>query len=275
VPIPERIAVFDNDGTLWTEQPIYPQFAFVIERLHALAPRFPGWAGKQPFKAALDGDVSWLAAQGAEALLQLTIATHSGMTTDQFDATVRDWLERARHPRFGRRYTELAYQPMLELLAYLQGQGFENWIVSGGTADFIRVWAQPVYGIAPQHVIGSAVKVKFEMADGKALLVRLPEIDFVDNQAQKPVGIHRQIGRRPLMAFGNSDGDLQMLQWTAGGKGPRFAALIRHTDAVREYAYDRKSSVGHLDRALDEAGRRHWLVVSIRDDWARVFPWER
>lgn len=272
VPAPERIAVFDNDGTLWTEQPIYPQYVFVLERLRALAPRFPGWAGQQPFKAALAGDLAGLAGQGPEALQRLMIATHSGMTTDQFDAAVRAWLEHARHRRFGRRYTELVYQPMRELLAYLQHHDFKNWIVSGGGADFLRVWAEPVYGIPPERVIGSTLKVKFEIADGKPLLIRLPEIDFVNDRAGKPVGIYRQIGRRPLMAFGNSDGDLPMLQWTMGGSGPRFAALIHHTDSAREYAYDRQSSVGRLDRALDEAERHGWVIVSMRDDWARLFP---
>ena len=275
VPIPDRIAVFDNDGTLWTEQPIYPQFSFLLERVRTLAPRFPGWKTKQPFKAALEGDLDGLAAQGTEALLQLAIATHSGMTTDQFEGMVRDWLQRAKHPRFGRRYTELAYLPMSELLTYLRDHGFKTWIASGGGADFIRVWAESVYGIPPEQVIGSSIKVKFEMAEGKPLLIRMPEVDFIDNHAGKPVGIYRQIGRRPLMAFGNSDGDLEMLRWTAAGNGPRFAALIHHTDAAREYAYDRRSKVGHLDRALDEAVRRRWTVISIRDDWARLFPAER
>jgi hypothetical protein len=244
---------------------------FVLERLRSLAPRFPGWATKQPFKAALEGDYASLAGQGPIALQQLTIATHSGLTTDQFDAAVKDWLAHARHPRFGRPYSELAYQPMLELLAYLEQHEFKNWIVSGGSADFIRVWSERVYGIPPERVIGSSIKLKFEIAAGKPLLIRLPEIDFINSEAAKPVGIHQQIGRRPLMAFGNADGDLQMLQWTAGGQGPRFAALIRHTDSAREYAYDRQASVGHLDRVLDEAKRRRWPVVSIREDWARLF----
>ncbi|WP_139555822.1 HAD family hydrolase [Methylotetracoccus oryzae] len=275
VPVPERIAVFDHDGTLWVEQPIYPQFVFVLERLRALAPRFPGWPSKQPFKAALEGNYASLAAQGPIALQQLTIATHSGLTTDQFDAAVKDWLAHASHPRFGRPYSELAYQPMLELLAYLERHEFKNWIVSGGSADFIRVWSERVYRIPPERVIGSSVKLKFEMADGKSLLVRLPEIDFINSHAAKPVGIQQQIGRRPLMTFGNADGDLQMLQWTSGGSGPRFVGLIRHTDAAREYAYDREASVGHLELALDEAKRRRWPVVSIRDDWAKVFAFDR
>ncbi len=274
VPLPERIAVFDNDGTLLAEQPIYAQMTFVIHRVRALAAGFPGWRTRQPFKAAIEGDLSTLADCGTLGLMQLTMATHAGMTTDAFDQVVRDWLAVARHPQFRRPYTELVYQPMLELLEYLRANDFKIWIVSGGSADFMRVWSERVYGVPPEQVIGSTLKTRFEYRGDRAMLVRLPEIDFIDNQAAKPVAIHKFIGRRPILAFGNSDGDLQMLQWTATGTGPHFAALVHHTDSRREWAYDRQSRVGRLDAALSEAARRHWLVVDMRQDWKRVFPFE-
>lgn len=275
VPAPERIAVFDNDGTLWAEQPIPTQMAFVIQRVRALAPEFPGWRTKQPFKAAIEGDFPTLAAGGTAGLMQLTMATHAGMTSDDFDRIARNWIASAKHPRFGRSYTDLVYQPMLELLAYLRANQFKTWIVTGGGADFVRVWAERVYGIPPEQIIGSTLKTRFEISGDRAALVRLPEIDFIDNQAAKPVAIQKFIGRRPILAFGNSDGDLQMLQWTATGPGPRLAALIHHTDARREWAYDRQSRIGHLDAGLKEADRRHWQVVDMRQHWKRIFPFEK
>jgi len=274
VPLPERIAVFDNDGTLWPEKPIPAQFAFLLDRVKAIAPRFPGWKVRQPFKAAIEGDFDSLGASGAEGLLQLVMATSSGMTSGHFEKLVADWLPKARHPRFRRPYTELAYRPMIELLAYLRGNGFKTWIVSDGGVDFLRPWTEKVYGIPPEQVIGSSIKTKLEMAEGQPILVRLPEVEFINNHATKPVGIHSHIGRRPVFAVGNSDGDLQMLQWTAAGPGPRFALVIHHTDAKREWAYDHDSKVGRLDRALTEAKKRGWPVVDMRSEWKRVFTFE-
>lgn len=275
VPAAERIAVFDNDGTLWAEQPIYPQMVFAMDRVRGLAPQFPGWRHKQPFKAAIEGDLATLAQGSSLALMQLTMATHAGMTTEQFDRIVADWLVSARHPRFRRPYTDLVYQPMLELLDYLRAQGFKTWIVSGGGTDFIRGWSERVYGIPPEQVIGSTLKTKFEVSGTRTALIHLPEIDYIDTSAGKPVAIQRVIGRRPIFAIGNSDGDLQMLQWTSTGSGARFAGLIHHTDAQREWAYDRESLVGRLDLALQEAQRRRWPVVDMRQDWKRVFPFDR
>jgi hypothetical protein len=270
----ERIAVFDNDGTLWTEKPAYFQLLFAIDRIRQLAPQHPEWKTTQPFKAVLDNDMDALADSGEKGLLQLVMASHAGMTTTEFERIVGDWLMTARHPRFKRPYTELVYQPMLELLNYLRANGFKTFIVSGGGIEFMRPWTQAVYGIPPEQVIGSSIKVKFELRDGEPVLVRLPEIDFIDDKAGKPVGIHKFIGRRPIAAFGNSDGDLQMLQWTAAGEGKRFMLLVHHTDAEREYAYDRTSHIGKLDKALDEADRRGWTVVDMKRDWKVIYPFE-
>jgi phosphoglycolate phosphatase-like HAD superfamily hydrolase len=270
----ERIAVFDNDGTLWSEKPAYFQLLFAIDRIRQLAPQHPEWKTTQPFKAVLDNDMDALADSGEKGLLQLVMASHAGMTTTEFERIVRDWLMTARHPRFKRPYTELVYQPMLELLNYLRANGFKTFIVSGGGIEFMRPWTQAVYGIPPEQVIGSSIKVQFESRDGEPVLVRLPEIDFIDDKAGKPVGIHKFIGRRPIAAFGNSDGDLQMLQWTAAGEGRRFMLLVHHTDAEREYAYDRTSHIGKLDKALDEANRRGWTVVDMKRDWKVIYPFE-
>ncbi len=267
-----RIAVFDNDGTLWPEQPAYFQLLFAIDRIKALAPEHPEWRTQQPFKAALENDTESLAASGHRGILELLMATHAGMTTEQFERIVRDWIAAARHPRFNCPYPDLAYQPMLELLTYLRANGFKTYIVSGGGIEFMRAWTEKAYGIPPEQVVGSSIKTRFELRDGKAVLLRLPEIDFIDDKEGKPVGIHKFIGRRPLAAFGNSDGDLQMLQWTASGEGPRLSVLIHHTDAAREWAYDRQSRVGRLDEALDEALKRGWTVVDMKKDWKRVFP---
>lgn len=275
IPPAERIAVFDNDGTLWSEKPIYFQLLFAIDRVKQLAADHPEWREQQPFRAAIEGDRKALDASGVEGVLKLVMATHAGMTTDEFAATVRAWLNEAQHPRFHRPYTELTYRPMLELLEYLRANGFKTYIVSGGGIDFLRVFAEEVYGIPPEQVVGSSVKTKFELRDDKPAIVRLPELDFLDDKDGKPIAIDRFIGRRPVAAFGNSDGDLQMLQWTAAGEGPRFCMIVHHTDATREWAYDRDSHVGQLDMALDEAKRRGWSVANMRGDWKRIYAFER
>ena len=272
VPESERIATFDNDGTLWAEQPMYIQMAFVLDRVKALAPQHPKWRDQQPFKAVLEGDLKALAASGEKGMIDLGMATHAGMTTQEFEQIVKDWLATAKHPRFNRPYTECVYQPMVELLAYLRANGFKTYIVSGGGIEFMRPWTEQVYGIPPEQVVGSTIKTTFEMRDGTPVLMRLPEIDFIDDKAGKPVGINKFIGRRPILAFGNSDGDHQMLQWTAAGSGPRFMGLVHHTDAEREWAYDRISSIGRLDKALDEALTKGWTVVDMKQDWKIIFP---
>ncbi len=271
VPPAQRIAVFDNDGTLWVEQPMYTQLAFILDRVKALAPAHPEWQAQQPFKAALEGDLATLGAAGTEGLLQLAIATHSGMTSDEFATTTLDWMGAARHPRFQQPYTQLVFQPMLEMLEYLRGNGFKTFIVSGGGADFIRPWSETVYGIPPEQVIGSQIQLAFAVRDGQAVMEREPKVIFIDDGAGKPVGIQRHIGRRPILAFGNSDGDLEMLQWTTGGAGRRLGLILHHTDAEREYAYDRQSPFGRLAKALDLAPRNGWVLVSMKDDWSQVF----
>src|SRR5262245_15246426 len=275
VPGPERIATFDNDGTLWAEQPMYFQFLFIVDRVKALAPQHPEWKTKEPFASALKGDLKAVAATGVKGMLELTAATHAGMSTEEFSQIVKEWLATARHPKTGRPYTEMVYQPMLELLAYLRANGFKTFIVSGGGIEFMRPWTEKVYGIPPEQVIGSIIKTKLEMRDGKPVIMRLPEIEFIDDKEGKPVGIQSHIGRRPIAAFGNSDGDLQMLQWTAAGPGVRFCLYVHHTDAEREWAYDRTSHVGKLDKAWDEALAKGWTVVSTKDDWKRVFAFEK
>lgn len=272
VPLPERIAVFDNDGTLWSEQPIYVQLAFALDRIRALAPAHPEWKNKQPYQAVLENDIKTLAAGGEKMLLELVMASHAGMTVEAFQQTVVDWLATARHPKYQRPYTELIYQPMRELLDYLQANGYRSFIVSGGGIEFMRPWSEKVYGIPPERVVGSSIKTKFEIRDGKPELVRLPEINFIDDKAGKPVAINQHIGRRPIAAFGNSDGDLQMLQWVTAGSGPRFGLILHHTDGERETAYDRKSHIGKLDKALDLAKDNGWTVVDMKNDWIRVFP---
>lgn len=272
VPPAERIATFDNDGTLWSERPVYFQLLFAIDRIKALAPQHPEWKTEQPFRAVLDNDMDALAAAGEKGLLQLIMASHAGMTTSEFSQIVTDWLASAQHPRFKRPYTELVYQPMLELLDYLRANGFKTFIVSGGGIEFMRPWVEGVYGIPPEQVVGSSIKTQFEMRDGVPVLVRLPEINFIDDKAGKPVGINEYIGRRPIAAFGNSDGDLQMLQWTAAGDGPRFMLIVHHTDAEREWAYDRDTHVGRLDQALLEATKNGWTVVDMQRDWKSIYP---
>ncbi len=271
----DRVAVFDNDGTLWSEQPAYFQLLFAIDRVKALAPKHPEWKTKQPFKAALEGDMKALAASGEKGLIELVMATHAGNTPEEFQKVVRDWLATARHPKFKRPFTELVYQPMLELLDYLRANGFKTYIVSGGGIEFVRAWSQEVYGIPPEQVIGSSIKTKYEVRNGVPTLVRLPEINFIDDKAGKPVGINQHIGRRPIAAFGNSDGDFQMLEWVTAGPGPRLGLFVHHDDAEREFAYDRKSHIGRLDRGLDEGPRRGWTIASIRNDWKTVYPPKR
>jgi len=272
VPPSERIAVFDNDGTLWVEQPMYVQLAFVLDRLKTLAPEHPEWQQEQPFKAALEGDTATVGDAGLEGLMQLLMATHAGMTSVEFEQIASDWIAQARHPRFERPYTELVYQPMLELLSYLREHGFKTFIVSGGGVAFMRPWTERVYGIPPEQVVGSRIAQEYVVEDGEPALVRKAEIAFIDDKTGKPVGIQDHIGRRPILAFGNSDGDYQMLEWTTAGAGRRLGLILHHDDAAREYAYDRNSHFGKLDKGLDDAASKGWVLVSMKTDWARVFP---
>ncbi|HTV29485.1 MAG TPA: HAD family hydrolase [Xanthobacteraceae bacterium] len=277
VPEAQRIATFDNDGTLWCEQPIYIQGAFTFDRVKALASEHPDWKTRQPFAAILADDMKTALASGEKGLLEVVEATHSGMTVADFSKIVADWMATAQHPRFKRPYIDLVYQPMLELLAYLRANGFKTFIVSGGGIDFMRPWTEKVYGIPPEQVIGSSGVVKLQIGvDGKPELLKEPKVDFIDDGPGKPVGINRFIGRRPIFAFGNSDGDQQMLEWTAAGDGARFTGLVHHTDAEREYAYDRESPfIGKLDKAWDEATKRGWSMVDMKTDWKTIFPFER
>src|ERR1700754_2459935 len=275
VPVAERIATFDNDGTLWCEHPMYFQVAFAMDRVKALAPKHPEWQDKEPFKALLDGDMKAGARPGEKGLLAFIAATHSGMSVDDFHRIVLDWTDSARHPRFKRPYPSLIYQPMVELLGYLRANGFKTFIVSGGGIEFMRPWTDKAYGIQPEQVVGSSGVTQFEIgADGKPVLMKQPKVEFIDDGPGKPVGINRFIGRRPIFAFGNSDGDLQMLQWTAAGPGARFAGIVHHTDAAREYAYDRPSKIGKLDKAWDEARAKGWTLVNMKQDWKKVFAFE-
>ena len=272
VPPAERIAVFDNDGTLWAEQPFYFQAFYIFDRIKALAPQHPEWATEEPFASVLRGDLKGALAGGEHGLLAMAAATHAGLTSEEFSAAVNEWLATAKHPVTGKAYTDMVYQPMLELLDYLRANGFKTFIVSGGGIDFMRPWTERVYGIPPEQVVGTSLKAAYEVRDGKAVIVKLPELNFIDDKAGKPVGIHQHIGRRPIFAAGNSDGDFQMLEWTTSGTGPHFGLLIHHDDAQREYAYDRESHIGRLDRALSEAPARGWSVVSMKADWKRVYP---
>lgn len=272
IPPAERIAVFDNDGTLWSEQPNYVQLAFILDRVKALAPQHPEWKTTQPFKAVIEQDWATLKGLDEHELVKLVAATHSGMNSEEFSTLVTDWLKTARHPKTGRPYTQMVYQPMIELLDYLRAHQYKTYIVSGGGVDFIRPWSEQVYGVPPEQVVGSAVVTRFALKDGRPVLDRLAEIDFINDKAGKPVGIHRHIGRRPVIAVGNSDGDLQMLQWTSAGSGPRLGLIVHHTDAQREVAYDRQSSVGRLDAALDQAPGAGWKLIDMKQDWKTVFP---
>ena len=271
VPPAERIAVFDNDGTLWAEQPMYFQAFYIFDRIKALAPQHPEWATEEPFASVLKGDVKGALAGGEHGLLAMAAATHAGLTSEEFSAAVNDWLATAKHPVTGKAYTDMVYQPMLELLDYLRANGFKTFIVSGGGIDFMRPWTERVYGIPPEQVVGSSLKAGYEVRDGKAVIVKLPELNFIDDKAGKPVGIHQHIGRRPVFAAGNSDGDFQMLEWTTSGEGPRFGLIVHHTDAEREFAYDRESPVGKLSKGLDEAPKRGWSVVDMKNDWKSIY----
>lgn len=271
IPVPERIAVFDNDGTLWSEQPMYFQLAFLIDQVKAQVPQHPEWKEKEPFASLLKGDLKGVEATGVKGLLELAAATHAGMTTEEFEKKVKDWLAAARHPKTGKPYTEMVFQPMVELLAYLRENGYKTFIVSGGGIEFMRPWTEKVYGIPPEQVVGSSLKLKYEVKDGKPVIMKLPELDFIDDKEGKPVGIQNHIGRRPVFAAGNSDGDFQMLEWTTTGSGPRFGLLVHHDDAEREYAYDRHSAFGKLDRGLDEGPKRGWSIVSMKEDWNSIF----
>ena len=274
VPPADRIATFDNDGTLWSEQPTYFQNMFLIDRIKALAPQHPEWKEKQPFKAVLEDDPSTVNALALPAWAELVMATHAGYTTEEFTQIVKDWAATAKHPQTGRLYTEMVYQPMLELLAYLRANGFKTYIVSGGNEEFIRPWAEKVYGIPPEQVVGSSFKKKFELRDEGPVILQMPEFSVITDNDGKPLSINEYIGRRPLAAFGNSDGDLPMLQWTTAGSGLRFALLVHHTDSVREWAYDRASVIGRLDKALDEAAAKGWIVVDMKNDWKIIYPFE-
>jgi phosphoglycolate phosphatase-like HAD superfamily hydrolase len=275
VPEAERIATFDNDGTLWSEQPLYFQFLFALDRVKVLAPQHPEWKDKEPFASLLKDDVKGALAGGEKAMLEIIAVTHSGMTTDEFTQTVNDWIATARHPITKRPYTEMVFEPMLELVAYLRANGFKTYIVSGGGVEFMRPWTEKVYGIPPEQVVGSSGKLQYELRDGKPVLMKLPAVNFVDDKEGKPVGIQQYIGRRPIASFGNSDGDQQMLEWTTGGTGARFALLVHHDDGKREFAYDRQSHIGTLDKAWDEAVAKGWTVVSMKDDWKTIYPPEK
>jgi phosphoglycolate phosphatase-like HAD superfamily hydrolase len=276
VPEDKRIATFDNDGTLWAEQPMYFQLIFALDRVKALAPKHPEWKTKEPFASLLKGDVKKALAGGEKAIAQIVMVTHAGMTTAEFEQIVKDWIATAKHPKTGRLFTEMVYQPMLELLAYLRANGFKTFIVSGGGIEFMRPWTERVYGIPPEQVVGSSVKTKYEMRNGTPVLVRLPKINFIDDKTGKPVGINSHIGRRPIAAFGNSDGDQQMLEWTQAGGGAPLMMLVHHDDAKREWAYGPKSKIGTFSDALmAEAKKSGWIVISMKNDWKRIFPLEQ
>jgi phosphoserine phosphatase len=272
VPANERIATFDNDGTLWSEKPTYFQLLFIIDRVKSMAADHPEWKTTQPFKAVLDNDMAALKSAGMHGLLELAMATHAGMTTEEFELIVKDWLATTSHPTSGKPYTQMVYQPMLELISYLRANDFKVFIVSGGGLEFMRPWTQAVYGIPPEQVVGSSIETRYEVRDGKPVIVRDPKIHFINDKDTKPVTINRFIGRRPIFAAGNSDGDFEMLEWTTAGDDARLGLIVHHTDAKREWAYDRESSEGRLDRGLDEAGQRGWLLVDMAKDWKEIFP---
>ena len=268
----KRIATFDNDGTLWSEQPMYFQFIYVLERIKELTPLHPEWKEQEPFASVLKGDMEAALAGGEKAILEMVMGTHAGMTSEEFSGSVSDWLSTARHPKTGKPFTSMVYQPMLELLDYLRANDFRIFIVSGGGIDFVRVFSEEIYGIPPERVVGSSIDAKYEVRNGKPVIVKLPEVDFIDDKAGKPVGIHRYIGRRPILAIGNSDGDFEMLEWTTAGEGPRLGMLLHHTDADREWTYDRESHIGKLDRGLDEAAERNWILIDMKREWTQIYP---
>lgn len=272
VPVNERIATFDNDGTLWSEQPIYFQFLFILDRVRAMAPEHPEWKTTQPFQAVLENDWASLKAAGAQGVNELSMATSTGTTTDEFAAIIKEWLVYSRHPTTGKPYTQMVYQPMLELMDYLRANDFKVFIVSGGGLGFLRPWTEAVYGVPPEQVIGTSIETSYEVIDGYPAIVREPELHFLNDKATKPVAINRFIGRRPILAAGNSDGDFEMLEWTTSGDGARLGMLIHHTDANREWAYDRESISGRLDRGLDAADAKGWLLIDMARDWKVIYP---
>jgi hypothetical protein len=275
IPVADRIACFDNDGTLWTEKPLPFQLYFVIDRIKAMAPQHPEWKSKQPYKGILEGDMKAALAGGEKALLDILMITHAGMTTDEFDKTVKDWMATATHPKTGKHYNEMVYQPMLELLNYLRTNGYKPFIVSGGGIDFMRVWAEEAYGIPPYQVVGSSTKVKYDTSGQQPVLIKLPELSFNDDKLGKPVGIHEHIGKRPVFTAGNSDGDYGMMQYTSTGNGPRFGMYIHHTDSLREYFYDREDGLARLSKGLDDAAKYHWLIVDMKTDWKKIYPFDK
>lgn len=275
IPVADRIATFDNDGTLWSEQPAYFQLFFALDRIKALAPEHPEWKTRQPFKAVLDNDMQALMGQGEKGLVELVMVTHAGNTTEEFEKIVKDWIATAKHPTKQKLYKELVFQPMLELLDYLRANGFKTFIVSGGGIEFMRPWAEEVYGIPKDQVVGSSVETEYDWNDGNPVIRRLAKLDLNDDKEGKPVGIHRYIGRKPVFAAGNSDGDLQMLRWIDSNPLKTFKLYIHHTDAVREWAYDRESHIGRFDKGLDEAMEKGWTVSSMKADWKVVYPFER
>ena len=275
IPVSDRIACFDNDGTLWSEQPLYFQFAFALDRIKAMAPQHPEWKTKQPFKALLEGDLKTALGGGEKAILEIVMATHSGMSTEEFEKAVKDWMAYAKHPTTGKHYNEMIYQPMVELLNYLRSNGYKTFIVSGGGVDFMRPWVERAYGIPPDQVVGSSGKVKYEVKEGTTALIKLPEVNFIDDKDGKPVGIHQFIGKHPVFAAGNSDGDYAMLQWTSTSTGyPRFGLIVHHTDSVREWAYDRQSHIGRLEKGLDDAAKYNWTIVDMQAEWNKIYPGE-
>jgi len=275
IPVAERIATFDNDGTLWSEQPLYFQYYFCFDRIKALAPQHPEWKTKEPFASVLKGNIDSVMAGGINAIMEIFIAPHTGLTTDQYEKSARNWIDTARNPVTKKLYSEMVYQPMLELLKYLRSNGFKTFIVSGGDIDFMRPWTEKVYGIPPEQVIGSTVKMKFELRNDTALIIGQQKINFIDDNEGKPICIQANIGRRPIFSCGNSDGDLQMMQWTSTGKGLRFCLYVHHTDAFREWAYDRKSQIGQLDKGLDQAAIKGWTVIDMKNDWKIIYPSEK
>jgi phosphoglycolate phosphatase-like HAD superfamily hydrolase len=275
VPLADRIACFDNDGTLWTEMPLPFQIFFTLDRIKAMAPQHPEWKNKQPYKGVLEGNMKAALAGGQKSLVEMIITTHSGMTTDEFDKTVKDWMATATHPKTGRHYNEMVYQPMLELLDYLRANGYKTFIVSGGGIDFMRVWVEQAYGIPPYQVVGSSLQAKYDTTGAQPVLIKLADLNFNDDKLGKPVGIHEHIGKRPVFTAGNSDGDYGMLQYTSTGSGPRFGMYVHHTDSVREYFYDRAPGLARLSKGLDDASRYHWLIVDMQTDWKKIYPFDK
>ncbi|MGI9530922.1 HAD family hydrolase [Lutimonas sp.] len=275
IPVKDRIATFDNDGNLWSEQPLYFQLFFAIDRVKALAVDHPEWKNTQPFQAVLENDMAELAKQGEHGLITLVMATHAGKTTDEFDQDVKQWIKNAKHPQKNVSYDQLVYQPMLELLQYLRDNGFKTYIVSGGGVDFMRAFVTDIYGIPEEQILGSRIKTSFDYNNGAPVIHRLPELDFIDDKEGKPLNIQKIIGKKPVFSSGNSDGDLQMMQWTASNSYKSFMLYVHHTDSIREWSYDRNSHIGKLDKGLDQARRDGWTVIDMKSDWKIIYPFEK